>query len=79
MTNNIDGRHICSNDADSLSPLLDCLDNILDTSLQIFLSVEMSGELKDFISENIISEGVGNGCEVELLLLCVHFNSDYYK
>ena len=67
MTDHINWSDICGKNDDALLTLLDGLDNILDSSLEIFLSVQVTGELEDLVTELVVREGVCDGGHEECL------------
>lgn len=73
MADHVDGRDVCGQDDDALAALLDGLDDVLDSSPEGLLAVEVAGEFEYLSPEGVVGEGVGNGGVVESLgLLLFH-------
>lgn len=72
MTDNVDWGYVCGNDTQAFAALLQRFYDILDSSFELFLLVEVPDELEQLGAHGVIREGVGDGADVELLLFGLH-------
>lgn len=74
VADDIDGGDIGGQDDYSLGALLDGLDHILHSSLEVLLAVEMAGQFEDLAAEGVVGQGGGDGRVVEGLgVFCLHW------
>lgn len=75
MTYDIHWGYISSQNTYAFFALPDCLYDVFDSSFEFLLAVEVASELQDLAPEYVISDGVCDRSQIELLVFCVHFNT----
>lgn len=72
VADDINRWDIGSDDTESSGAFFDGLDNILDSSFEFFILIEMSNKLEEFGPHGVIGQWVGDGWKIELLLFGLH-------